>query len=78
MPTVPPGQTSNPSGGKAATSILSGDNLVVADYSKQKDLAFAFIKMITDKDVQLNYFKVFGQLPANQEAAKELLSLIHI
>ncbi|HET7138904.1 MAG TPA: extracellular solute-binding protein, partial [Arthrobacter sp.] len=74
MPTVPPGETSNPSAGKPATSILSGDNLVVADYSKQKDLAFAFIKMITDKDVQLNYFKVFGQLPANQEAAKELAS----
>ena len=74
MPTVPPGEKSNPSGGKPATSILSGDNLVVADYSKQKDLAFAFIKMITDKDVQLNYFKVFGQLPANQAAAKELAS----
>jgi multiple sugar transport system substrate-binding protein len=72
MPTVPPGETSNPSAGKPAASILSGDNLVVADYSKQKDLAFAFIKMITSKDVQLNYFKVFGQLPANQEAAKEL------
>jgi multiple sugar transport system substrate-binding protein len=72
MPTVPPGETSNPSDGKPAASILSGDNLVVADYSKQKDLAFAFVKMITDKDVQLNYFKVFGQLPANQEAAKEL------
>jgi multiple sugar transport system substrate-binding protein len=74
MPTVPPGQTSNPSGGKPASSILSGDNLVVADYSKQKDLAFAFIKMITEKDVQLNYFKVFGQLPANAAAAKELSS----
>jgi multiple sugar transport system substrate-binding protein len=74
MPTVPPGETSNPSAGKPATSILSGDNLVVADYSKQKDLAFAFIKMITEKDVQLNYFKVFGQLPANQAAAKELSS----
>jgi multiple sugar transport system substrate-binding protein len=74
MPTVPPGETANPSDGKPASSILSGDNLVVADYSKQKDLAFAFIKMITEKDVQLNYFKVFGQLPANQEAANELAS----
>lgn len=74
MPTVPPGETASPSDGKPASSILSGDNLVVADYSKQKDLAFAFIKMITEKDVQLNYFKVFGQLPANQEAANELAS----
>ena len=39
MPTVPPGATSLPAGGVAATSILSGDNLVVAKYTKNKDLA---------------------------------------
>jgi multiple sugar transport system substrate-binding protein len=39
------------------------DNIVVADYSKQKDLAFAYIKLITSKDEQLNYQKIFGDLP---------------
>src|SRR5215470_14127428 len=34
MPTIPPGASSLPSGGVAATSILSGDNVVVAKYSK--------------------------------------------
>ena len=47
MPTIPPGATSLPPGGRAATSILSGDNLVVAKYAKHKDLAFALIKMLT-------------------------------
>jgi multiple sugar transport system substrate-binding protein len=71
MPTVAPGETQSKSDGDAA-SILSGDNLVVADYSKQQDLAFAYIKLITSKDEQLNYQKVFGDLPANAEALASL------
>ncbi len=74
MPTVPPGATSRPSNGVDAASILSGDNVVVADYSKNKDLAFEFVKMITDTDVQLDYYKTFGNLPVNAEAAKSLQS----
>ncbi len=74
MPMVPPGATSRPSGGVEAASILSGDNLVVADYSKQKDLAFAFIKMITEKDAQSDYYSIFGELPTNADAAKALNS----
>jgi multiple sugar transport system substrate-binding protein len=71
MPTIAPGETQSKSDGDAA-SILSGDNLVVADYSKQKDLAFAYIKLITSKDEQLNYQKTFGDLPANAEALASL------
>ncbi|MET1087055.1 MAG: extracellular solute-binding protein [Arthrobacter sp.] len=71
MPTIAPGETASKSDGEAA-SILSGDNLVVADYSKQKDLAFAYIKLITSKDEQLNYQKIFGDLPANAEALASL------
>ena len=52
MPTIPPGATSLPAGGKEAASILSGDNVVVADYSQNKDLAFQFVKMLTDQDIQ--------------------------
>lgn len=74
MPMVPPGATSRPSGGVEAASILSGDNLVVADYSANKDLAFAFIKMITDAPAQANYYKIFGEIPTNAEAAKALSS----
>lgn len=72
MPTVAPGQTERPSNGVEAASILSGDNLVVADYSKNKDLAFAYIKLITSKDEQLNYNKIFGDLPANADGLKAI------
>jgi multiple sugar transport system substrate-binding protein len=71
MPTIAPGETKSKSDGDAA-SILSGDNIVVADYSKQKDLAFAYIKLITSRDEQLNYQKIFGDLPANAEALASL------
>ncbi|MFJ4208791.1 ABC transporter substrate-binding protein [Paenarthrobacter sp. NPDC089675] len=72
MPTVAPGETSPKGDGDKAASILSGDNVVVADYSQQKDLAFAYIKLITSKDEQLNYQKIFGELPANAEALSSL------
>jgi multiple sugar transport system substrate-binding protein len=74
LPTVPPGQTARPAGGVEAASILSGDNLLVADYSKNKDLAFQFVKLITDQDEQLTIYKQLGQLPDNQAAAQSLTS----
>jgi multiple sugar transport system substrate-binding protein len=74
LPTVPPGATSRPANGVEAASILSGDNLLVADYSKNKDLAFEFVKLITDQDAQLDIYKRLGQLPANAAAAQTLLS----
>lgn len=72
MPTIPPGASSLPAKGVGASSILSGDNLVVADYSQNKDLAFAYIELVTSVEEQLNYFEVFGELPTNAEAAAEL------
>jgi multiple sugar transport system substrate-binding protein len=72
LPTVPPGATSRPANGVEAASILSGDNVLVADYSKNKDLAFQFVKLITEKDNQLDYYKQFGSLPANAEALQTL------
>jgi multiple sugar transport system substrate-binding protein len=74
MPTIPPGATSLPAGGKEAASILSGDNVVVADYSQNKDLAFQFVKMLTDPDIQAEYFKIFGNLPVNAQSAAALKS----
>jgi multiple sugar transport system substrate-binding protein len=72
MPTIPPGATSLPSGGTAATSILSGDNLVVANYSKNKDLALALVKLLTSAEMQDLYYKTFGELPTNKETAQSL------
>src|SRR6185312_16905808 len=74
LPTVPPGATSRPANGVEAASILSGDNLLVADYSKNQDLAFQLVKLITEKDNQLDYYKKFGSLPANAEALQTLAS----
>jgi multiple sugar transport system substrate-binding protein len=74
LPTVPPGATTRPAGGVEAASILSGDNLLVADYSKNQDLAFQFVKLITDQDAQLDIYAKLGQLPANAAAAQTLLS----
>ncbi|MGW4947363.1 ABC transporter substrate-binding protein [Actinoplanes sp. NPDC004185] len=74
LPTVPPGATTRPANGVEAASILSGDNLLVADYSKNQDLAFQFVKLITDQDAQLDIYQKLGQLPANAAAAQTLLS----
>ncbi|MCH6472040.1 ABC transporter substrate-binding protein [Sinomonas terrae] len=78
MPTVAPGQTSDKAGSNPAASILSGDNLVVATYSKNQDLALAYINLVTSKDEQLNYQKIFGDLPANADALASLDSAPHM
>ncbi len=72
MPTVPPGETSDPNGGKPASSIISGDNMVVAKYSKNRDLTFALVKMLTSTGNQVKYTKTFGDLPTNADAAKQI------
>ncbi|MBL7259608.1 extracellular solute-binding protein [Paractinoplanes lichenicola] len=74
LPTVPPGATSRPANGVEAASILSGDNLLIADYSKNKDLALEYVKLVTDQDAQLDYYKKFGNLPANAAALQTLAS----
>jgi multiple sugar transport system substrate-binding protein len=72
MPTIPPGATALPGGGRGATTILSGDNLVVARYSKHKDLALRLVKMLTDPESQELYYTTFGELPTNKTAAAKL------
>jgi multiple sugar transport system substrate-binding protein len=72
LPTVPPGATSRPAGGIEAASILSGDNFVVADYGTKQDLSFAFIKQLSTKKAQLEYYDLFGNLPTNVDAAAQL------
>ena len=74
LPLVPPGATTRPANGVDAASILSGDNLLVADYSKNKDLAFQLVKLLTEQDVQLDYYKKTGNLPANAAALQSLQS----
>ncbi|MGW4462555.1 sugar ABC transporter substrate-binding protein [Micromonospora sp. NPDC004704] len=72
MPTVPPGASAVAASGRPATSILSGDNLVVAKYSKNKDNALKLIKLLTDPEMQGTYYRTFGELPTNTEAAGAL------
>jgi multiple sugar transport system substrate-binding protein len=74
LPTVPPGATARPANGVEAASILSGDNVLVADYSKNKDLAMQFVKLITDQQSELDYYKAVGNLPANAAALQSLQS----
>lgn len=69
---------SNPNGGTPVASILSGDNMGIASYTKNKDLALAFLKQVTDKDAQINYQKLFGDLPTNQEALATFGSAPHM
>ena len=72
LPTVPPGATSRPAGGIEAASILSGDNFIVADYGTKQDLSFEFIKQLSTKKAQLEYYDLFGNLPTNVDAAAQL------
>ncbi|MGH3373207.1 MAG: ABC transporter substrate-binding protein [Actinoallomurus sp.] len=72
MPLVPPGATSRPPNALAAGSIVSGDNLAVASYSKHTDLALAYINMVTSPDLQKEYSQTFGDLPSNASVAQQL------
>lgn len=74
LPTVPPGAAARPANGVEAASILSGDNLLIAGYSKAKELAFQFVKLITDQPAQLEIYRQLGQLPSNAAAAQSLQS----
>ena len=70
MPVVPPGATTLPADGVGATSILAGNNIVVAKYSKNQDLAFALVKYLTDDSNQQVLFNTFGTMPVNQTTFK--------
>jgi multiple sugar transport system substrate-binding protein len=70
MPTIPFGETELPTGGIDAASTISGDNLVIANYSPNQELAYAFLDLMTSTEEQLHYFEVFGELPATREAAQ--------
>ncbi len=74
LPTVAPGQSQRPPNGKPAASIVSGDNIAIASYTKEKDLALTFVDMFTSTDQQLANYKAFGNLPTNQDAMKQLSS----
>ncbi|MEU6655732.1 extracellular solute-binding protein [Streptomyces sp. NPDC046900] len=72
LPTVPPGVSSMPAGGKPVASMLSGENLVVAQYSQNKDLDLQLIKFLTDPAQQKIQYSTFGEMPVNQSSAQEI------
>jgi multiple sugar transport system substrate-binding protein len=74
MPAVPPGEGALPAGGVPATTIVSGDNIAIADYSDNKDLALKFVELVTSEEEQLHYTEVFGDLPTNAAAAQQVTS----
>jgi multiple sugar transport system substrate-binding protein len=74
MPVVPPGATSLPAGGTAAASILAGNNIVVAKYSKNQDLAFELIKYLTDDAEQTIEYNTFGLLPVTVTTSQAVVS----
>ncbi len=73
LPGVGIGMNSLPAGANAAQTIVSGDNLAIASYTKNKDLALAYAKLSTDTDMQVEQFKLFGNLPTNQQALDQVL-----
>lgn len=74
LPNIPYGMTQRPAGGVPAESIISGDMLAIATYSKVKDQALQFIKFLTEVPNQIQYQKTFGDLPVNIQAANTLAS----
>ena len=72
LPSVAPGMTSRPSGAPAAQTIVSGDNVAIASYSKNRDLALAYVKLILSKDMQTEMYNYFGNLPTNAEAFSQI------
>ena len=72
MPTVPYGMQQRPPGGETAATIVSGDYLAVAKYSKAQDSAYKLIKLMTDKQNQIQYYNAVGDLPVNKDGAQQL------
>lgn len=72
LPGVAPGMTSRPAGAPAAQTIVSGDNVAIASYTKNKDLALAYVNLITSKDMQIEQFKYFGNLPSTIDAGAQV------
>ena len=72
LPTVPFGADERPADGIEAATIVSGDNVAIASYSPNKDLALEYINVLTDEKIQTVQWKLFGWIPSNAEAANNL------
>ena len=72
MPLVPFGEKQRPAGGKPAGTIVSGDDLAIADYSENTDLALEYIALVTSPEEQKHYSELFGELPTDEQAAREM------
>lgn len=72
MPLIPAGATQPPPNAVKAGSIVSGDDLAIASYSKNSDLALQYLNMVTSPDMQKEYSQTFGDLPANAQTAQDL------
>jgi alpha-1,4-digalacturonate transport system substrate-binding protein len=55
--------------GTVASSIYGGDYIVAFNTSQHLPEAIDFIKWVTSPDIQAQYAKTFGMIPANLKAA---------
>jgi multiple sugar transport system substrate-binding protein len=62
-PTVPYGMKTMPKNGKPAQGFVSGQYWTIFKYSKNKELAFELIKLMTSPEIQYQFFKQDAQVP---------------
>jgi len=72
MPVVPPGETALPSGQDEIAGVLAGDNMMIATYTKNKDLSLEFLELITSDEEQLFYATTFGEFPTTKTASSQV------
>ena len=72
LPDTPFGATSRASGAPAAQTIVSGDNVAIASYTKNLDLALAYVKIISSPEMQQKQYEYFGNLPSNAAAFQKV------
>lgn len=72
LPLVPFGATTRPAGGAAAGSIVSGDDLLVAGYTKNLNLALDYVGLVTSPENQEYYYSNLGDSPSVTAADDQL------
>lgn len=71
IPQVPYGMSSLPEGGSAPTTVVSGDGVVVAKYAPRA-LVIQFLKVALSTKIQVDQYKLTGELPVTQAAGKQV------
>lgn len=73
-PSVPYGLTKRPTGGQPASTIVSGQDDVIAKYAN-KALALDYLKVLTSVSTQEEQYKMLKELPVKTAAARYAATL---